>query len=184
MNVTKCAIYNRQDINCSFLHRTLCSVQIKSWRGFYKHISNQLLTVTVILWMTYPNNGEDFFPEISHDPCGPLSHRRQHKEPRCSEGALWLLRQGPLRALSAGGGHHQDPLQEGSQWLVERRSVWPGENLLNIYLQFAKSRNSKQLTCIFHLFPGGAVSCQLCGRRFLWLLLTCSLYVDPVCVCV
>ncbi|XP_018546281.1 proto-oncogene vav [Lates calcarifer] len=38
-----------------------------------------------------------------------------------------------------GGRHHQDPIQERSQWLVERRGVW----------------------------PGGALSSQLCGGGLL-----------------
>uniref|UniRef100_A0A4W6DKK4 Uncharacterized protein n=1 Tax=Lates calcarifer TaxID=8187 RepID=A0A4W6DKK4_LATCA len=31
-----------------------------------------------------------------------------------------------------GGRHHQDPIQERSQWLVERRGVWPGEEFADI----------------------------------------------------
>lgn len=84
------------------------------------------------------------------------SYRRQREEFRRSESQVWLLSQGPLRAVAAGRRHHQDPLQKGSQWLVERRGVR----------------------------PGGVLSGQLCGGGLLWLLLTWlqRSCVDPLCV--
>lgn len=60
--------------------------------------------------------------------------RRQHEELWPSEGQVRLLGQGSLRAVAAGRGHHQDPLQEGSQWLVERRGVRPGEGFANVHI--------------------------------------------------
>lgn len=53
--------------------------------------------------------------------------RREHEGCEHSQSQVRLLSQGPLRAVAAGGRHHQDPLQERPQRMVERRSVWPGK---------------------------------------------------------
>lgn len=115
-----------------------------------------------------------------------LSYRRQREEFQCSESQVQLLGQGPLRAVTAGGRHHQDPLQERSQWLVERRGVRPGEGSANIH-KF-KKRNEEIVSRLFLSallpFPGGLISSQLCGGGqlrllLMWLQRTC---VDPVCL--
>lgn len=78
-------------------------------------------------------NGVRLFPQnysfkLFHAAMWALSHRGQHEELWRRKGQVRLLGQGPLRALAAGRRHHQDPFQEGSQWLVERRGVRPGES--------------------------------------------------------
>lgn len=78
-------------------------------------------------------NGVRLFPQnysfkLFHAAMWALSHRGQHEELWRRKGQVRLLGQGPLRAVAAGRRHHQDPFQEGSQWLVERRGVRPGES--------------------------------------------------------
>lgn len=52
--------------------------------------------------------------------------RRQREVCECSQSQVQLLSQRSLRAVAAGRRHHQDPLQERPQRMVEGRSVWPG----------------------------------------------------------
>ena len=117
--------------------------------------------------------------------------RRQHEQEAAelwpSEGQVRLLGQGSLRAVAAGRGHHQDPLQEGSQWLVERRGLRQGEGFVNIRVVKNNSfsgTNGPFLIRIALFFPGGALPSQLCGGGLLWLLLMWlhvgRRYVDPV----
>ena len=40
---------------------------------------------------------------------------------------VWLLSQGPEGAVATWGRHHQNSLQEGPQWMVERGGLWTGE---------------------------------------------------------
>ena len=92
-----------------------------------------------------PYDGAELFIKACPGVTWALCHRRQPEEFRRSEGQVRLLGQGPLGAVAAGGRHDQDPVQERSQRVVERRSVRPGEKSTN-------STPQTQRWFLFHFF--------------------------------
>lgn len=130
-----------------------------------------------------------------------LSHRGQHKELRLGEGQIRLLCPGPHWAVLARGGHHQDP-QEGTNGLVEGRSLRPGETsktssarrqniqILRDHLVLLVSASTSRWGC-FHPTMWRRITlitakmCQpaLNVKRFLWVTALSQMHeCEAVCV--
>lgn len=97
--------------------------------------------------------------------------RRQCEGCECSQSQVQFLSQGSLRAVAAGRRHHQDPLQERPQRMVERRSVWPGMWFDSCTCGEKKELVHEHLSTVLLFFTGGLLSSQLCGWGLLWILL-------------
>lgn len=102
-----------------------------------------------------------------------MCDRRQHQELRRRQSQIRLLCPRSLRAVAAGRRHYQDSLQEGPQWMVERRSLRPGKDrLADEQIKYQHVRLLLGLSsCELLLFPGGLFPSKLCGRGQLRVLL-------------